>query len=577
MKHFTDLLLTFGQEPPSFVQRFQSQEKKTLFEKENNFLFSLSGSNSNLLHHGKGQVWEIWYLGEILSHDQGAMVQALENNQFKPETLNGHFLIVAYHSKAQEWHVWTDRFGTLHAYWAHAGGRSVVGTFFPSVASLGSSKTLDWKALSGFFRFGFFPKDRTYYEDVQILKPASHYCFNRKGDLNKSERYWQWSYEPNHQRSYQATLDLFGDTLRQILQDQTREGSVAIPISGGLDSRSTVAALGEKAKDSRLWFYSYGYSSNSRESAIAQQIASRRGLDFQCFQIQPYLFDSIENVLASTEGFQDITQVRQAAVSQELSKRADYVIAAHWGDVWLDDLGFDETGSMLDFMLHKIEKPGFLWLETHVSKPHLTAHDSQTFLREMIQRELEEYQNLGDSNFRMKAFKTDQWSFRWTISSLRMFQVSVFPRLPFYDIRMTDLISTIPNEWMRGRKLQIDYLKKVAPDLAKINWDYYDANLYQYPYFNSLLLPKRAFKKAWRLLTQQKAIQRNWEVQFLSAQGCAGLKHWLQRSELKLHEFVAPEKINQLLKELHDSPNRENGYAVSMLLTFSAWLERYGQ
>ena len=75
-----------------------------------------------------------------------------------------------------------------------------------------------------------------------------------------------------------------------------------------------------------------------------------------------------------------------------------------------------------------------------------------------------------------------------------------YPRLPFYDTRISDFFGTVPSTFVSRRRLQIDYLKRYAPDLARIKWQVYDTNLFRYQFFNSWLLPKRAVKKAWRLL-----------------------------------------------------------------------------
>ena len=39
-------------------------------------------------------------------------------------------------------------------------------------------------------------------------------------------------------------------------------------------------------------------------------------------------------------------------------------------------------------------------------------------------------------------------SFRWTTTSLRMFQAAAFPRLPFYDTRMADFFSSRLLRWL---------------------------------------------------------------------------------------------------------------------------------
>ena len=61
------------------------------------------------------------------------------------------------------------------------------------------------------------------------------------------------------------------------------------------------------------------------------------------------------------------------------------------------------------------------------------------------------------------------------------------------------------------RAFQIEYLKHFAPDLSHVTWQSFDANLYQYRYYNSWLLPKRALKKLSRILKGDRLLQRNWE------------------------------------------------------------------
>ena len=558
-----------------------------------NFLMGCNSASSTVpVAHKAGNGWNYCCLGEA------------EGDWSSIEDLNGHFLLIGVYEKSREQHVWTNRFGTFHCYYAYDGKRAAIGTDFKAVAEAASAKELDWEAIAGFFSFGFFPQDRTYFKDVKILKPASHYIFNEQGKLLKEERYWNWHHEPDSKRSYEETVEEFGRIFQKVMRDQTHEGKIAIPISGGLDSRSTVAAIvmGPRKLDSRLqpeadpplaekpscgndmgterfWAYSYGYSEDSAETKIAGKIARAARLSFQPFTIKPYLFERLNSILSGVEGFQDITQCRQAAVTGEISQHADSVIAAHWGDVWMDNMldhGPQTTDQrkITEKVLEKIQKKGREWLVENICGQQL-KENPENFLREMVSQELRKLEHIEDPDFRIKAFKTDNWSFRWTCASLRMFQAAAFPRLPFYDNRIADFFCTVPTEFVRGRRLQIDYLKRFAPDLARITWQPYDANLYKYQHFNTWLLPKRGLKKMGRLLSGKPVIQRNWEVQFLNEKGQQGLNEWLLRKSLKVHEFMSPVKVKELVDQLYQTPAAENGYAVSMLLTFSAWLEKY--
>lgn len=588
--------------------------------------------------------WHAWLGGELYGlrahSDWQQVVRAILHGERPASDLNGHFLLLAREEPQGRWHVWMNRFASFHAYHACNGGRAALGTSFNAVAQAASRRQLDWHGLTGFFGCGFFPEDRTFYEDVRILRPATHYIFSVTGEQLSAKRYWDWHHEPDYRRTYDDTVaefaDIFGKVMCELLGGglQTTDhgprtsevGSqrsvvsshtsrIALPISGGLDSRCTVAAVpglrdhgttGPRDQwsavsgqwSNRLWAYSYGYSDDSVETRIARQVAQARGLPFEAFTIEPYLFDRLDQILGAVEGFQDITQCRQAFIADQLRQNADYVIAAHWGDVWLDDMGLVGTrpqdhrttgpqgsksvvssqlsGSpVIDHTLKKMAKRGRAWLLENVCAPRLGKETPEPLLREFVESGMRPLSEIENPDFRVKAFKTDHWSFRWTLASIRMFQGSAFPRLPFYDTRLADFFCTVPSEYVAGRRLQIDYLKRFAPDLARIKWQARDANLFSHRRSPLWSFPKRALSKAARTLSGKQAVERNWEVQFGGKAGRANLENWLTRRGLKVHEFVVPSRVQSLVNDFYDRwPDPELGYTVSMLLTFSTWLEQ---
>lgn len=585
-----DLLLLFDDSPPGAPARGEDWQLV-----KQGASWRLWGSASSSEWRGSPIVtvetgpWCVWLLGEVYSlpadcSSLDLWLSALLDEPKRASELNGHCLLLAWNEGTAQWHLWTNRFGTFHVYHTSGNG-GAIGTFFPTVAAR-SRRALDWEGLNGFFATGFFPQDRTFYEDVRILRPATHYVFVEGGQPLEATRYWHWWHEPDRSRSYDESVEEFAAIWHQVMDAHTRRGRVALPISGGLDSRSTVAALGSPVVPTELadclFAYSYGYTEDSIETRIAATIAETAQLPFTKFTVGPYLFERLDRVSASLEGFQDVTQARQATVLDSLAAHSDYVIAAHWGDVWFDDMGTvewkdkaDSVERLLDHTIHKLKKRGRAWLLQHLVGPHLKS-DPETRLREMVRAEFAAMDGIEDPDFRVKAFKTEQWSFRWTLSSLRMYQAATFPRLPFYDTRIADFFCTVPSAWVRQRQMQVDYLRRYAPALAHITWQPYDANLYNYQHFNTWLLPKRAFKKAQRLLQRNRVIQRNWEIQFLSEEGRRQLEHWLLQLGRQLHEYVAPAAICSLVDHFYAAPDGANGYTVSMLLTFSTWLEHYG-
>ncbi len=542
------------------------------------------------LYTAVSKEWKLLILGEIYGEKPSVheIIQVLQDPE-NTININGHFLIVAYNERTDEWHVITSRFGSMHMYYVTGEGIKAIGTFFPSVAEVSSCKKLDWRGLISFFTTGFFMGNLTFFSDVHILRPATHYIFNGYGHLVKKSRYWEWWHAPNYRRSYQETLEEFAWIFHKVLDEMTPHGKIALPISGGLDSRSTVAGITRPERkipsDLHIWSYSYGYSKDSIETKIASQVAKARKLNFASYTIKPYIFREIKYILAWTEGFEDITQPRQVFVRDEIAKKADFVISALWGDVWMDDMGLAsqkhpltsyDNDEIVDYILNRIKKPGGDWLVHNLIPGNFHIKKTESALRELLHEEMRHFFTIEDPDFKIKAFKTEHWSFRWSFPPLRVYQSAAFPRLVFYDTRLADFFATVPSSFFIKRRLQIDYLKKYSPDLAKITWQPYGLNLYQLKYFNNLYIPVRAFRKLQRIIGRRKIYERNWEVQFLNEEGKNGLTKWILQKGLRLHEFISPKKLSNFLLDFYTHPTREKGYITSMLLTFSAWLEYYG-
>jgi asparagine synthase (glutamine-hydrolysing) len=591
-----DFLVLFGGLPLPRRHRTHNNEWESLRETSNLHLAcdKVTGGWSGFPFKCRAsQGWLECILGELYEKTAGdgpddILCRRLIGSLKNARDLNGHCAIVAIDTRTDTVHVWTNRFGTVHLYFCQGSQGSALGTFFPMVAEASSARKLDWEALTGYFGFGFFPGDRTFYSGVRILRPATHYEINSRGEIVKCERYWEWHHDVERNKSFDDTVDQFGELFAAVMKELLISDRIALPLSGGLDSRSTLAVINDAAGTvhdvGSIWAYSYGYSPDSIETAIGRELAGLRSLPFDAYTVRPYLFDRISEVMSAVEGFQDITQSRQASVTPFLRAHADRVIAAHWGDVWLDDVGIElpkggtvPKGQLATNAMVKLMKRGSNWVLENLCQPRLGSVPWREVLRTFVNEELDRVQNIEDPDFRVKALKTENWSFRWTLASLRMFQSAVYPRLPFYDTRICDFMCTVPTVYVSGRRLQIEYLRRFAPDLASITWQARDANLFHSDWPWIAHLPKRAIRKATRILLGRKIHERNWEVQFAGATGNLGLAQWLSRNGLGIHEFVDLTKLDAHRKLLQvERRNPGLGYSVSMLTTFSAWLEHYG-
>ena len=450
------------------------------------------------------------------------------------------------------WTVSTDRFGTVHAY----AGDGVVSTFSP--ATWGHDPPLDWLAVAGFARLGWYPGDRMPVAGVRLVRPDTDEVLD-----GPATRRTGWHHEPRAISEDEA-VDEYDALLAEVLDDAVAGERAGLPISGGLDSRGTVAVLA-RGQGHDLWAYSYGYEPDSPELRIAAEVAAARALDLESVVVPPYLFADLEDVADATEALVDLTLCRQWAMAGALRRHADVVVAAHWGDVWFGLPPADLS------LLDASTKRGHDWLTRHLVEPHL-GHDPEPDLRDLLADEARRVADAGD--VKGLALKTEQWSLRWTEATLRAF--SVTPRLPYYDPRLADFALSLPVELLADRRLQIAHLRRCAPDLARVEWQAREVDLFGLRHERTWRLPTRALRRLRRRVRPPTARLRNWETQLLSPQGRAGVDQWLVEAGAPIHDVVDRSEVEALVAAHRAGPTDAGlGYAVSALLTFAVWKARF--
>lgn len=565
MSAFYDIWI--GDKAPAYHRQknkpWQDAGKKTWLSlpgENKNFIQEHSSGNYNMILIG--QLYEPLSNEDLLTRCTSYIEQSKEYNE--PA---GHYIIFITDRSTGSTYTFTNRFGTYHGYWS---GEGKISTSYLALAKEQQKKELDWEGLTGFMGMGYFPDDRTHLQGISIFQPASFYHFNDKQELIEKKRYWQWSYEGGNSQS-KTYIEELHDNISTSLAYAVKDKRTAIPISGGLDSRLLAGELAENKTWSALKGLSYGYTKHSPEISIARKVADKKNIPLHDYVLPNYLFQELDDITEAVELFQYVDGTRQASATGWLSEHADVVVGGHWGDVWLNSMNVSSEAALQEAFNKKIIKRGAAWLLQNVCKQHIAT--PQDYLEDYFTSFMNKHKDIKDADFRMKIYKTDQWSFRWTTASLRMYQAAAMPVLPFYDNRITDLFARMPVEAVKDRQLQIDYLKHYHEELARITWQEYDADLYNYKYFNNRNLAYRALKKVQRTLSGAKTIQRNWEVFYLNPIGKQKLEEHLLGNEL-LNEIVSRSKIKELLDDLHHNPNAANGYTVSMLLTFATFLNK---
>ncbi|MFD0933324.1 asparagine synthase-related protein [Psychroflexus salinarum] len=440
----------------------------------------------------------------------------------------------------------------------------------------GEPEELDYKAICLFAATGFFWEDSTYWKHQKVLRPGTINEIDENGYLVSSKSWFKWTYEPTD-KSFDTSLQQYQDLLEQIIDEQIGDQQAILPLSGGLDSRSQAVALHKLGK--KVTSYSYSFLGGYKEHQISQQIAEVCGFDFQAFEIPPnYLWDKIDELAEINQCYSEFTHPRQMGVLEELKQMQGVFSLGHWGDV-LFDKGGDEgiqDKDLVSYIHKKVIKKGGMELAQQLWKSWELEGDFDTYLKDTTQSLLNRI-DIQNTSAKVRAFKSMYWAPRWTSINLSVFEAAHPITLPYYDDRMCQLICEIPEAHLADRQLQIEYIKRNNPEVAKITWqDQKPFNLMNFhnnkaPYN----LPYRITDKLKRLLQEKlgkKFIQRNWELQFLGEANAKQLESYLFDQDF--NSLVDPKVVKELYHKFQTQDPVFYSHPVSMLLTLSVWNRR---
>jgi asparagine synthetase B (glutamine-hydrolysing) len=435
----------------------------------------------------------------------------------------------------------------------------------------GRRDALDLEAICAFVAIGYFTSDSTYYSGYKSLPPASVVKTDEHGAIVKWEPYFEWHHTPRDITLKQAVQE-FAELFEGILEEN-RDPSWTIPISGGLDSRTLVAA--SKHLGRPFTGYSYAFEGGHDETVYGKRMSDALGFKFNRYTVpEGYLWKGLHRLAVLNQCYSDFTHPRQFAVFDELKELGGTFLLGHWGDVLFDDMHVPEGISadrLFDIHYGRILKPGGLELGKRLWRSWGLQGELEEYLRESL---LTTYRKIDirESNPRLRAFKSWTHAIRWASTNLELFRQFGPNLYPYMDNRMVEFICTVPEKWLAGRRIQIEYLKMRSPELARIPWQsHLPFNLYTYGMdrtpFN---IPYRAYKKMGLILSGKRKTTRNWEIQFTGRENERRLSDMIT-GDAGFNGWVEPGLSNRFLENFLENRTPEHYHPVSMLLTLSAF------
>ena len=439
---------------------------------------------------------------------------------------------------------------------------------------------IDYQAIAIFCALGFMLDDDTYYKDIKTCKPSTKYDINNN-IIKKVKKNWQWHYTPR-EITFLEIQDEFSSLLEKLVENKIENKRILLPISGGIDSRTLFASVKNR---SELILSSYEFQDGFSESETGRRLSEHFNIPFYSQKIKKgYLWNKLDKLHQSNHCFTDFTHPRQIDAIDQWKGLGDVILLGHWGDVLFDkqtdsdDISYEEQ---LIQLKRKFFKPGGVELADNLWKYWGLEGSFESYITDKLEKLYREI-DIEHPSARIRAFKSLYWAPRWTSINLSIFSRVGEMVLPYYSGEMCKFICTIPERFLKGRKIQIKYIKKNCPEAAQIPWQkYYPLNLYQYQWFNHpVYYPVRAIRKVKRLLQEylfksHDLVTRNWELQFLGENNLFQLKNNLMKRS-KYNKLIPKKIIRDYLEKFEVDPVKY-AHPVSMLLTLAIFSDRVNQ
>lgn len=192
--------------------------------------------------------------------------------------LKGNFILVLVNERLQRTTLYNSRFGISPFYYALDGDRFIFSTSVATVATcLSHEAEIDPVAVAELALFNYPLDDRTYFQQIKMLRPAEVVRVNADGVRHESWWDVRTLYDAPLYSKHQA-LELGSELFYQTVNDYAADlPRVRFSFTSGFDSRAILSVLEKDGAD--LLGYSFGIP-GSLNVSIPEQICADLGVPF---------------------------------------------------------------------------------------------------------------------------------------------------------------------------------------------------------------------------------------------------------------------------------------------------------
>lgn len=260
-------------------------------------------------------------------------MQLLNRNFDLLSELNGSFSVAVYDEKKNTLYIASDRYGSQRFYYGILDGNVHIFPELSCFEEIGYKSVIDLDFLTQFLTFGYIITDKTLIQDVHVMPNGSILEISQTG--HQIHQYWDWHFcEENALNDEDIIVEAAGPIWIKAIECRVKgKQKVAIPISGGLDSRAILAATLEcKAAEDIVTFT--GGTPGTFDYEIGRMVAKAvgvRNFPMDCTLPKDYTMEYRRRCKETDGMVQNITYFFPSDW-ERISMYTPYVLSGFMGD-----------------------------------------------------------------------------------------------------------------------------------------------------------------------------------------------------------------------------------------------------
>jgi len=396
-------------------------------------------------------------------------------------SLSGGFALAIHDMKAKRTSILTDRFASKPVYYIT---NSDVLAFSSEIKALLQDKAryleFDVGSIYEFLAFWHPLSDRTLFQNVKVLPPASIYIYDHLNKQGRLERYWQYDItaKDNEQYSLTSLVDRFDRLFIRSLWQRIKDvDSVALFLSGGIDSRIVAAYCADMCKkyNKELVFYTFGMPGCVQER-VTKQLAAALGVEHRFIAINGSQIPIYaETTVAQGDGHVRIRDTHYIAASEKLLLTHDIYLSAYnacigFGSFIEKQLSTVKNDDELTiFMLKERVRPN----ARRAAKLILKEEHHQPFANRIVDMIKETLSEIPDLPYHLKynLWLKDNYNNKYTIPIANYLDWYLPADDPYIDKDLQDLSTELSLDLLLGKKFLHKVLTTKFPDIKNIRFE----------------------------------------------------------------------------------------------------------